>query len=132
MLAALAAAGRPRGLLCLGAARVKVDRSRSARRNHRHQSPPCRGVQIWEERIDADEITVVDGMRVTTPARTALDLARHYRRDLAVAAIDALAQAVEVKMADIELLVDRYRGRRGMKAARVALELVDGGAQSPR
>ena len=90
------------------------------------------GVQIWEERIDADEITVVDGMRVTTPARTALDLARHYRRDLAVAAIDALAQAVEVKMADIELLVDRYRGRRGMKAARVALELVDGGAQSPR
>jgi hypothetical protein len=90
------------------------------------------GVQIWEERIEADEITVVDGMRVTTPARTALDLARHYRRDLAVAAIDALAQAVEVKMADIELLVDRYRGRRGMKAARVALELVDGGAQSPR
>jgi hypothetical protein len=90
------------------------------------------GVQIWGERIEADEITVVDGMRVTTPARTALDLARHYRRDLAVAAIDALAQAVEVKMADIELLVDRYRGRRGMKAARVALELVDGGAQSPR
>ena len=90
------------------------------------------GVQIWEERIDTDEITVIDGMRVTTPARTALDLARHYRRDLAVAAIDALAQAVEVKMADIELLVDRYRGRRGMKAARVALELVDGGAQSPR
>ena len=90
------------------------------------------GVHIWEERIDTDEITVIDGMRVTTPARTALDLARHYRRDLAVAAIDALAQAVEVKMADIELLVDRYRGRRGMKAARVALELVDGGAQSPR
>ncbi|MGH3969600.1 MAG: endonuclease domain-containing protein, partial [Mycobacterium sp.] len=45
---------------------------------------------------------------------------------------DALAQAVELKPADIELLVDRYTGRRGMKRARAALELVDGGAQSPR
>jgi len=90
------------------------------------------GVQAWEERIEADEIAVVDGMRITTPARTALDLARRCRKDVAVASIDALAQAVELKMADIELLVDRYRGRRGMKAARSALELVDGGAQSPK
>ena len=90
------------------------------------------GVQIWEERIEADEIAVVDGMRITTPARTALDLARRCRKDVAVASIDALAQAVELKMADIELLVDRYRGRRGMKAARSALELADGGAQSPK
>ncbi len=90
------------------------------------------GVQVWEERIEADEIAVVNGMRVTTPARTALDLARRYPKAVAVASIDALAQAVELKMADIELLVGRYRGRRGMKAARVALELVDGGAQSPK
>ena len=71
-------------------------------------------------------------MRVTSPARTALDLARRYPTHVAVAAIDALAQAVEVKLADIELLVDRYQGRRGMKAARAAIELVDGGAQSPK
>ena len=90
------------------------------------------GVVVWEERIEADEIAVVDGMRITTPARTALDLARRCRKDVAVASIDALVQAVELKMADIELLVDRYRGRRGMKAARSALELADGGAQSPK
>ena len=90
------------------------------------------GVQVWEERIDADEIGLVDGMRVTTPARTALDLARRYPTDVAVAAIDALAQAVELKLPDIELLVERYQGRRGMKAARAALQLVDGGAQSPK
>ena len=90
------------------------------------------GIAVWEERIEADEIAVVDHTRVTTPARTALDLARRYPTDVAVAAIDALAQAVELKMADIELLVDRYRGRRGMKAARAAIELVDGGAQSPK
>jgi hypothetical protein len=93
---------------------------------------PTPGVQVWEERIAPDEIATVGGMRVTTPARTALDLARRYATDGAVAAIDALIQATELKMADVELLVDRYRGRRGMKGARLALELVDGGAQSPK
>jgi hypothetical protein len=71
-------------------------------------------------------------MRLTTPARTALDLARRYNLNDAVAAVDALAQAVELKSVDIELLVDRYRGRRGMKGAAAALELIDGGAQSPK
>ena len=93
---------------------------------------PVRGIDVWEERIEADEIAVIEGIRVTTPARTALDLARRYPTDLAVASIDALAQAAELKLADIELLVDRYRGRRGIKAARAALEMIDGGAQSPK
>lgn len=90
------------------------------------------GVQTWEERIEEDEIGVVDGMRVTTPARTALDLARRLPLGVAVAAVDALAQATELKMPDIDLLLDRYRGRRGLKAARAALALVDGGSQSPK
>jgi hypothetical protein len=90
------------------------------------------GVQAWEERIDDDEVGVVDGIRLTTPARTALDLARRLPLGVAVAAVDALAQAAELKMADVELLVDRYSGRRGMTAARAALALVDGGAQSPK
>ena len=87
---------------------------------------------MWEERIEADDISVVDHMCVTTPARTALDLARRYPTNVAVAAVDALAQAVELKLADIELLVDRYKGRRGTKTARAAIELMDGGAQSPK
>jgi hypothetical protein len=90
------------------------------------------GVQVWEERINDDEIAVVDGMRITTPARTALDFGRRYPLGVAVAAVDALAQATELKLADVELLIDRYTGRRGIKAARAALELVDGGAQSPK
>jgi len=90
------------------------------------------GVQIWEERIEDDEIAVIDGMRVTTPARTALDLARRLPPDRAVAAVDALAQVTELKLVDVDLLVDRYQGRRGMKAARAALALVDGGSQSPK
>ena len=90
------------------------------------------GVQTWEDRIEPDEICVIDGMRVTTPERTALDLASRLPLDVNVAAVDALVQATAVKIVDVELLSERYRGRRGIKAARVALDLVDGGAQSPK
>jgi very-short-patch-repair endonuclease len=108
-----------------------VDPSRPAEiiDTNRRKAP---GVRVWQERIENDEITVVDQMRVTTPARTALDLGRRYPRGIAVAAVDALIQATELKMADVELLVDRYRGRHGMKAAKAALELADGRAQSPK
>ncbi|OBK12271.1 type IV toxin-antitoxin system AbiEi family antitoxin [Mycobacterium asiaticum] len=90
------------------------------------------GVLVWEERIEPDEICVVNGMRVTTPERTAVDLARRLPLDRAVAAVDALMQATELKMADVELLVSRYKGRRGVQSARAVLDLVDGGAQSPK
>ncbi|GFG64644.1 hypothetical protein MKUB_21340 [Mycobacterium kubicae] len=96
--------------------------------NHR-QAP---GVQVWRDRIEADEIGVIDGMRVTTPDRTALDLASRYPLVTAVAAVDALMQATQVKVADVNLLAERYRGRRGIKSARAVLNLVDGGAQSPK
>lgn len=71
-------------------------------------------------------------MRVTTPARAALNLACRYPLGVAVAAIDALAQATELKLVDVEVLLDRYRGRRGVRAARAALDFVDAGAQSPK
>jgi len=98
---------------------------------HDNRRPPC-GIKTWLDRFEDDEITVVDGMRVTTPARTVLDLACRYPLDTAVTLIDALANATRLKMADVELLVDRYRGRRGIKNARHVLDLVDGGAESPR
>jgi hypothetical protein len=87
---------------------------------------------VFADRIEEDEICVIDGMRVTTPARTALDLASRYPTGIAVAAIDALAQATDLKIADVELLMQRYRGRRGIRSARTAVDLVDGGGQSPK
>lgn len=93
---------------------------------------PASGVHAWEERIEPDEITVVDQMRITTPPRTALDLARRHPRGIAIAAIDALVQATDLKMVDVEVLMDRYRGGHGLKAARAVLDMVDGGAQSPK
>jgi very-short-patch-repair endonuclease len=43
-----------------------------------------------------------------------------------------LARATDLKVSDIELLTGRYRGRRGITRARIALPLVDAGAESPR
>jgi very-short-patch-repair endonuclease len=50
----------------------------------------------------------------------------------AVAAIDALARCTDIKAADIELLTQRYAGRRGITQARQAAGLFDAGAQSPK
>ena len=91
-----------------------------------------RGVRAWADRIESDEICVVDGMPVTTPERTALDIACRYSVDEAVAAIDALWRATHMKMADVDLLVERHRGRRGIRRARTVLGLVDPGAESPK
>jgi hypothetical protein len=87
---------------------------------------------VREERIDEDEICLIDRRRVTTPAHTAVDLARRHSLGVAVAAIDALGPVVELKPADMELLIDRHRGRRGMSQARAALNLIDCGTQSPK
>jgi hypothetical protein len=93
---------------------------------------PRAGVIVREERIADDEITEVCGMPVTSLARTALDLGRHQARDAAVAHLDALAAATEVTADAALALTDRYRGARGVRRARTALALMDGGAQSPR
>lgn len=89
-------------------------------------------VRTWSGHVDADEIVVVDGLPVTTPERTALDLACRYPVDKAVATIDCLARATRLKMADVELVAERAKGRRGIRRARTALNLVDPGAESPR
>ncbi len=93
---------------------------------------PSRGVRTWSDRVEDDEVQLIEGTRVTTPARTTLDLACRYPVGKAVAAIDALARATRLEIPDVELLAERYRGRRGIRRARVALSLVDAGAESPR
>jgi hypothetical protein len=96
-----------------------------------NRRPPS-GIHAWSVGFATDEVELIGGMRVTTPARTALDLACRYPVGKAVAAIDALARATHLKIADVELLADRYKGRRGIRKARAVLDLVDPGAESPQ
>lgn len=98
---------------------------------HDNRRPPC-GIKTWLDRFEDDEITVVDGdTRDDAGAHgggPGLPVPARYRRD----ADRRARQRTRLKMADVELLVDRYRGRRGIKNARHVLDLVDGGAESPR
>lgn len=98
---------------------------------YRNRNPPT-GVVTWSDRIRRDEAQIIDGIRVTTPARTALDLATRYPPGRAVAAIDALARATRFQAPDVKLLLDRHKGRRNIRQARKVLRLVDPGAQSPK
>ena len=93
---------------------------------------PRPGLIVRDERIESDEIVYVGDVAVTSVARTALDLGRHLPRDEAVERLDALAAATGITPADVAPLFDRYRGARGMRRARQALALMDGGAQSPQ
>jgi hypothetical protein len=108
-----------------------VDSGRAAEVLSDNRRPPI-GIRTWSDRFADDEIEMVNGIRVTTPARSALDIACRYPLGKAVAAIDALARATHVKMVDVELLAARYTGRRGIRKARAAIDLVDPGAESPR
>lgn len=90
------------------------------------------GIQTYGDRIEQDEIEQLAGLPVTSPARTALDLGCWYPTTTAVAGIDSLARAVELKAADVEVLAGRYAGRRGISRARRAIELFDPGSQSPK
>lgn len=93
---------------------------------------PLPGIWVRGDDIGEDEVCVIEGIPATIPARTALDLGCWYPNSEAVAAIDALARATDLKMPDVDLLAQRYPGRRGIRQARAALGLVDAGAQSPK
>ncbi|OPX13397.1 hypothetical protein [Mycobacterium sp. AT1] len=96
----------------------------------RDRSPT--GIIARNERIDPDEVTTVGGLLVTTPARTAADLARHLPPDLAVRHLDALAVATNVPAEHALALLERHPRARGRRRAPVALGLVDSGGQSPK
>ncbi len=70
------------------------------------------------------------GVRVTTPVRTALDLACSLGRLPAVATVDALMRAQGLVREDLYAMLPRYRGRRGVIQAREVAALVDPRAES--
>ena len=60
----------------------------------RREACDVRGIVIHRGRLRDDEICVVHGMPVTTPARTAFDIGRRDRLETAIIRVDALANAV--------------------------------------
>ena len=95
-------------------------------------SRPPRGIIARDNNLLSDEVMYVSELRVTTPARTAFDLGRYLRRGQALARLDALMRATPFSVEDVQLLIKRYKGARGIRQLRERLPLVDGGAASPR
>lgn len=88
------------------------------------------------------EVGMLKGLRITSPARTWLDLAVRLSVDELVAVGDHLVcehgpeapvpRRAICTVADLEEVVSRHSGMRGVKKAREALELIRVGADSPQ
>jgi hypothetical protein len=106
------------------------------------EAPPisvCERVDSRVRRGDVDgrrrqlldrDVMELDGIRVTTPMRTGLDLGRRLWRFDALAAIDGV---LHLGVDHDELLEEslRFKGHRGMRQLRALAPLGDGRAESP-
>ena len=78
------------------------------------------------------EVSHCRGLRVTSGAQTAVDIACHLRRRPALEAIDALCNTERCTVLEISDLLHRYAGRRGVVRARSLLPEIEPGAESCR
>jgi hypothetical protein len=88
------------------------------------------GLVVRMDRVADDEITTVDDLPVTTPARTAFDTGRYQKRSVALGRLDALMRAAPFADREVATLMQRYGAVRGIRQLRALLPLVDAGAAS--
>ncbi|MGW1060246.1 endonuclease domain-containing protein [Micromonospora rubida] len=91
---------------------------------------PLAGLLIHVAEWREGEVRLIDGMSVTTGARTCWDLACWLDTVEAVALIDTLLHNQVVHSADLTAYLARRRGQRGARKFAEALSLVDAGAES--
>ena len=89
-------------------------------------------IVVHRERLTDDEVCTVSGIPVTTPARTAFDVGRRGSLPTALIRLDALARATGLTTADVAPVITAHRGARGIVGLRRAVDLMDGGAESPQ
>jgi hypothetical protein len=88
-------------------------------------------VDSGERRFGRGEVTLLDGLSVTTPLRTACDLGRLLHRDQAFAALDSLAALRAFSVDELVASTRQFAGYRGVVQLRSLAPLVDPGSQSP-
>ena len=89
------------------------------------------GVKGGQRDLDPLDITTVEGVRVTTPLRTALDLGCKLRRPSALATLDQFMRFDGLTLKDFEGHLPRYRRRRGVIQLRQLVRWADPRAESP-
>jgi hypothetical protein len=87
--------------------------------------------QSGERDVLARDLMEINGILVTTPLRTALDLGRLQRsRDLRMAGIDAMLRLGVFTHEEFLAEIPRFNRQRGVVLLRALAPLADGGAQS--
>ena len=69
---------------------------------------------VHTDGIETAEIRRVDGMAVTSAARTAFDIGRRLELVSAIQRVDALMNATDLKVSDIESVAALHPGVRGI------------------
>lgn len=108
-----------------------VDPQTAIELNLAHNKTPD-GIIVRRETLLEREIAGIRGMTVTTVERTAFDLARRGPFATALQRLDALARATHFKPDDVVAVLDAHPRLRGRRRVSRLLDLVDGGAQSPK
>ncbi|CAN5381993.1 DUF559 domain-containing protein [soil metagenome] len=94
-----------------------------------NRRPPT-GIVVRTDLVLSGEKVVAKGLPVTSPARTAYDLARRLELEGAVPRIDALMNATGLEVVDVEAVARRHPRANGLCQLRETLPMVDGGAES--
>lgn len=107
-----------------------IEPKRPAELVHGNRRPPTM-LTVHSDTLLSGEVTEIDGMSVTTAARTGFDIGRRLPGTAAVQRLDALMHATNLKASEIRAIAERHRGTRGLARLESTLALVDGGAESP-
>jgi hypothetical protein len=99
-------------------------------------------VVVHRMKLYDDEITTLNGIRLTTPERTWLDLAETLTVDELVVAGDSCVRIPRLEfegrdeplctLADLQRMIDRHKGKRGLRKAKEAIRLIRIGSDSPQ
>ncbi|MGH3675850.1 MAG: hypothetical protein ACRDU5_08970 [Mycobacterium sp.] len=93
------------------------------------RAPPM--MIIHTDELATGDTQLLNAAKVTTAARTAFDIGRRLALEPAVQRIDALMNATDVKVGDVEAVAELHPGVRGLRQLHRTMPLVDGGAESP-
>jgi hypothetical protein len=88
-------------------------------------------IRIVRSPLPPSHVTVVAGIRVTTPERTGFDLARRLPLRDAVVAIDAMCFRRVLKLSDLSAFAALHQRWPGGKQLRAALDLAEPMSESP-
>ena len=99
----------------------------------RGSSRSCRAEYAGGQRdLRPEDICEIDGVRVTTPLRTCMDLGCSRPRWRALAAMDAFMRVHDIRREEMWRLLPRYFRRRGVVQLRQLIPLADPRAESVR